>query len=330
MKLRGVFSLKAVALAFAMALFLTCGQAVAADKYPSGPITFIVAYAPGGANDICARMIAPELEKVLGVPVTVTNITGGSGWIGYDSLMNSAPDGQTIGMISATGLVAGYVDPGTGRTNTYRDFAPVVNFASDYQVICVRPDETRFKTFKELYEYSKKNEVLIAGVAGTGSDGMVVGKLNSLEGANFVHMGTNGASESLTNLYGKHVDACVIDISETTAPAKAGQVKILAVAADKRVPQDPNIPTIKEEVGVSLVNFSARGIMTPAGVPEENMKILRDAFTKVFQNEELKKTLAAQGIVVELMDWQAYEKYLQTLEDEYKVIGPKYFGWELK
>ena len=330
MKLRGVFSLKAVALAFAMALFLTCGQAVAADKYPSGPITFIVAYAPGGANDICARMIAPELEKVLGVPVTVTNITGGSGWIGYDSLMNSAPDGQTIGMISATGLVAGYVDPGTGRTNTYRDFAPVVNFASDYQVICVRPDETRFKTFKELYEYSKKNEVLIAGVAGTGSDGMVVGKLNSLEGANFVHMGTNGASESLTNLYGKHVDACVIDISETTAPAKAGQVKILAVAADKRVPQDPNIPTIKEEVGVSLVNFSARGIMTPAGVPEDTMKILRDAFMKVFQNEELKKTLAAQGIVVELMDWQAYEKYLQTLEDEYKVIGPKYFGWELK
>ena len=330
MKLRGMMSLKALAMAFVMALFLTGGTALAADKYPSGPITFIVAYAPGGANDICARMIAPELEKVLGVPVTVTNITGGSGWIGYDSLMNSAPDGQTIGMISATGLVAGYVDPGTGRTNTYRDFAPVVTFASDYQVICVRPDETRFKTFKELYEYSKENEVLIAGVAGTGSDGMVVGKLNSLEGANFVHMGTNGASESLTNLYGKHVDACVIDISETTAPAKAGQVKILAVAADKRVPQDPNIPTIKEEVGVSLVNFSARGIMTPAGVPEDTMKILRDAFMKVFQNEELKKTLAAQGIVVELMDWQAYEKYLQTLEDEYKVIGPKYFGWELK
>ena len=61
--------------------------------------------------------------------------------------------------------------------------------------------------------------------------------------------------------------------------------------------------------------------MTPAGVPEDTMKILRDAFMKVFQNEELKKALAAQGIVVELMDWQAYEKYLQTLEDEYKVIG---------
>ena len=90
------------------------------------------------------------------------------------------------------------------------------------------------------------------------------------------------------------------------------------------------VAKIKEEVGVSLINFSARGIRTPAGVPEDTMKILRDAFMNVFQNEELKKTLAAQGIVVELMDWQAYEKYLQTLEDEYKVIGPKYFGWELK
>ena len=328
MKTRGF---KVFALSLMAALFLSGGQAMAADaKFPDGPINFIVAYGPGGANDICARMLAPELEKILGVPVAVTNIPGGGGWIGYDAILNAAPDGQTIGMLSSPAIISGYVNPETGRTNTYRDFAPLVNFANDYQVICCRPDETRFKTFKELVEYSKNNEVLISGTAGAGSDGMLIAKLNSIEGAQFVHLATNGASESLTNLYGKHCDICSIDISETTAPLKGGQIKALAVAATKRVPQNPDIPTIEEECGVAIVNFSARGIATSAKVPEERLAILRDALTKAFQSEELKKGLAAQGIVVEMMDSKEYTEYLDRTEQELKEIGPKYFGWELK
>ncbi|OUO91919.1 tripartite tricarboxylate transporter substrate binding protein [Cloacibacillus sp. An23] len=321
---------KAFALALVAALFLAGGQAMAADaKFPDGPINFIVAYGPGGANDICARMLAPELEKILGVPVTVTNIPGGGGWIGYDAILNAAPDGQTIGMLSCPAVISGYVNPETGRTNTYRDFAPLINFANDYQVICCRPDETRFKTFKELVEYSKNNEILISGTAGAGSDGMLIAKLNSIEGAQFVHLATNGASESLTNLYGKHSDICSIDISETTAPLKAGQVKVLAVAASKRVPQNPDIPTIKEECGVEIVNFSGRGIATSVKVPAEKQAVLIDALTKAFQNPELQKALAGQGIAVEIMDAKAYTEYLDRTEQELKEIGPKYFGWEL-
>lgn len=322
------------AICFAVLTMVAMSQHVVYAKdgsFPSGPINFIVAFSPGGANDICARMMAPELEKVLGVPVTVTNIPGGSGWIGYDAVLNAAPDGLTIGMISAPGIVAGYVNPDTGRSNTYRDFAPLINFANDYQVICCRPDEARFNTFADLYEYSKENEVLISGTSGWGSDGMVIAKLNSaLEGSQFVHLATNGASESLTNLYGKHCDVCVIDISETIAPLKANQIKILAVAADKRVPQNTAIPTIQEEVGVAVVNFSARGIMTSAKVPEASQSVLKDALNAIFHGDKLVKALAAQGIVVEIMDSEAYTEYLARTENEYKVIGPKYFGWDIK
>ena len=115
MKTRGF---KVFALALMAALFLSGGQAMAADaKFPDGPINFIVAYGPGGANDICARMLAPELEKILGVPVAVTNIPGGGGWIGYDAILNAAPDGQTIGMLSSPAIISGYVNP--NRTHEY-------------------------------------------------------------------------------------------------------------------------------------------------------------------------------------------------------------------
>lgn len=297
------------------------------ESFPSGPITFIVPFAPGGANDICARLIAPEVEKILGVPVTVTNTEGAGGWIGYDTLLAADADGLTVSMVSNPGVITNYLNPDAGRTNTYRDFAGIVNFANDYAVVCCNPDEDRFSTFEELYEYSQTNEVLISGTAGASTDGITIAKLNQLEGVQFVHLATNGASESLTNLYGKHCDVAVIDISETLAPVRSGQLKPLAVTSDERVQQNPDIPTILEEVGESVVNFSARGIITKAGVPEEDLKILRDAFTQALETDSLKEKLAEQGIQVEITNWEDFEKYMETTETEMKVLGPKFFGW---
>ncbi len=306
------------------------GSSSNGGKFPSGPITFIVPYAPGGANDICARLIAPEMEKILGVPVTVTNVEGGSGWIGWGELLAADADGLTISMVSSPAIIAGYLNPDAGRSNTYEDFAPLINFANDYQVVCAKGDDDRFNSFSDLYEYSKSNEVLISGVAGASSDGLAIAKLNTLEGAKFVHLATNGASESLTNLYGGHCDVCIADISEIPAPLAAGQIKALAVLASDRVPQNPDIPTVKEEVGVELVNYSARGVATKAGVPEESLTILRDALKQALESTELQETLAAQGIVVEISEWEEYRDYLASVDAEMREYGPKYFGWEMK
>ena len=131
-------------------------------------------------------------------------------------------------------MVANYINPETQRKETYRDFAPLVNFARDYCVICIRPDEDRFTTFTELYEYSKKNEIIIAGTSGAGDDGVLIAQLDSLEGAQFVQLATTGSSESLTNLYGKHCDVSVANVSEVGNPLKAGQLKVIAVAAEER------------------------------------------------------------------------------------------------
>lgn len=299
------------------------------SSYPNRPITWVVPWKPGGANDICARIIAPELEKQLGVPVAITNTEGAGGWIGYNMVLSAEADGYTVCNVSLPGMVANYINPETQRSETYRDFTPLLNFARDYVVICIRPDENRFTTFKELYEYSKKNEITVAGTSGAGDDGVLIAQLDSLEGAQFVHLATTGSSESLTNLYGKHSDICVANVSEVGNPLKAGQLKVIAVAAEERVSQLPDVPTIYEEIGVKVVADSSRGIVTKAGVPEEAVNKLREALKKVLESEEVRNKLAEQGIDVEITIGEDYIKIFEETEAQMKEFGPKYFGWEL-
>lgn len=299
------------------------------NDYPNKPITWVVPWKPGGANDICARLIGPELEKVLGVPVTITNTDGAGGWIGYNMVLMAEADGYTVCNVSLPGLVANYINPEAGRKNTYKDFGLLVNFARDYVTIAIRPDETRFTNMKEMIEYSKTHELTIAGTSGAGDDGVLIAQLNKIEGAKFVHLATTGSSESLTNLYGKHADVCVANVSEIGNPIKAGQIKVVAVAAEKRVKQFPDIPTIQEETGVSIIADSSRGIVTKAGVPEASLKTLRDGLIKALENKELLEKLAAQGIDVEITDYQGYEKIMQDTENSMTELGPKYFGWDL-
>lgn len=305
------------------------GASEAGASYPEGPITWVVPWKPGGANDICARIIAPELEKHLGVPVAITNTEGAGGWIGYNMVLSAEADGYTICNVSLPGMVANYINPETKMDKTYRDFAPLVNFARDYCVICIRPDEDRFSTFKELYEYSKKHEITIAGTSGAGDDGVLIAQLDSLEGAQFVQLATTGSSESLTNLYGKHADICVANVSEVVNPLKGGQLKVIAVASEERVPQLPEVPTIYEEISVMVVADSSRGIVTKAGVPEERLNILREALTKSLESEEVRNKLAEQGIDVQIIDWKSCIEIFETTEAQMKEYGPKYFGWDL-
>ncbi|GLI51669.1 MULTISPECIES: tripartite tricarboxylate transporter substrate binding protein [Tepidanaerobacter] len=299
------------------------------SDFPSRPITWIVPWKPGGANDICARLIAPELEKILGVPVKITNTEGAGGWIGYDMLLSSDADGYTICSVSLPGMIANYLNPDANRKNTYKDFAPLVNFARDYIVVCIRPDEDRFSTFKEIYEYSKTHELTVAGTSGAGDDGIAIAQFNLLEGAKFVQLATTGSSESLTNLLGKHADICVMNVSEVGNPIKAGQIKVVAAAAPERVKQLPEVPTILEETGVSIIADSSRGIITKAGVPEDALKILTDAIIEALQTPSLKEQLAAQGIEVEILQGEDYEKYMQEVEEMMAELGPKYFGWKI-
>ena len=125
--------------------------------FPERGITVVVPYAAGGGSDISARLLAKDLEPILGKPVTVENRAGGGGWVGWGSLANSKPDGYTIGYINVPNIFAGYLDKQSGgtRKENLESFTPLINHVTDYNMWSVKPD-SKFKTVKDVIEEAKK------------------------------------------------------------------------------------------------------------------------------------------------------------------------------
>ncbi|MBH0197076.1 MAG: tripartite tricarboxylate transporter substrate binding protein, partial [Nitrospira sp.] len=109
-------------------------------QYPERNVTLIVPYGAGGGTDITARLLAKDLEAVLGKPVTVENRAGGGGWVGWGALAAARPDGYTLGYLNVPSMYAGYLDKAIGRKETLDSFTPLMNHVLDYNVWAVKAD----------------------------------------------------------------------------------------------------------------------------------------------------------------------------------------------
>ena len=139
-------------------------------QYPERNITLIVPYGAGGGTDVTARMLARDLEAVLGKPVTVENRAGGGGWVGWGALAQANPDGYTIGYLNVPCIYAGYLDRQYKRTETLESFTPLMNHVLDYNVWAVKADSP-FKSVKDVIEAAKKTpDAITVSAFGAGSD----------------------------------------------------------------------------------------------------------------------------------------------------------------
>ena len=125
------------------------------EKYPSKPITLIVPFGAGGGTDTGARILMTYVEDELGVPVTIINKTGGTGWVGWSELLKSDPDGYTLAHINTPTLMTGYLNPQLKRSNTIHDFELIANHVLDYGAIAIRIDEKKFSNLDELISFAK-------------------------------------------------------------------------------------------------------------------------------------------------------------------------------
>ena len=144
------------AVSSALAVFACAAATPAAAQYPERNVTLIVPYGAGGGTDITARMLAKDLEAVLGKPVTVENRAGGGGWVGWGGLAKAAPDGYTIGYLNVPSMYAGYLDRQYNRSETLDSFTPLMNHVLDYNVWAVKADSP-FKSVKDVVEAAKKS-----------------------------------------------------------------------------------------------------------------------------------------------------------------------------
>ena len=307
----------------AIGFLLAFGAIDANAQYPERGLTLIVPYGAGGGTDITARLLARDLEAVLGKPVTVENRAGGAGWIGWGALAAAKPDGYTLGYLNVPSLYAGYLDPKVGRKESLDSFTPLTNHVIDYNVWAVKADSP-FRTVKDVIEAAKKSPDSITVTAyGAGSDDhLAILGISAETGTKFVVVHSRSTAEAKTQALGGHVQVLGANISEVAEEVRSGQMRLLGVMAPQRSRFLPDAPTFEEQ-GFNQVWSVSRGIAAPAGLPKDIEAKLGAALDGVLSSREHQGKAEALSLQPQAIKGADYVKVLKDNEASTR----KLMGW---
>lgn len=278
---------------FLAALALAVALPAQAQGYkPSKPVEFVTHTGPGGGGDVLARAISTAMEKEKLVPVRmqVVNKTGGGGATAMSYLTEKKGDPNVIAVY--TGLW--FTNPLMREEArvTMKDLTPIVGLVLEPAMIVVKNDAP-YKTLRDFIDAAKKTPGQLRQSAGSiGARDWIWRQLMMKNtGANWAYISFPGGGERIAALLGGHVNVMLIEPQEAGEHIRAGNMRVLAVVADKRLPAFPNAPTIKE-AGFDIPNVpQVRGIVGPPGMPAEAVAYWEDVFGKFVKTASWKKYL---------------------------------------
>ncbi len=287
---------------------------------PGKMITFIVNQPAGGPTDVAFRVLAPAMEKELGVPVTVVNKPGATGQIGTTDLVRSKSDGYTIGNTNLPSTLNNYLDPERKAVFGRKDLQQVANQVVDPETVVVKADGP-FKSIKDLVEAAKaKPGSLKVGTSGLLSDNHMAAMLfEKAAGIRFAYVHFDGGAPATNALLGGHLDLCVLTAGTPSAHFRSGAVRYLAIMERQPAPLFPGAPTMESQ-GYKVYFASSRGISVRAGTPPEVVEILANAVKRAMESEIVKSRMEAAGLVQRYMGPAEYTKYWDDLETEAKPL----------
>jgi tripartite-type tricarboxylate transporter receptor subunit TctC len=253
-------------------LVICVGAAVQAlaQSYPTKPIRMIVPFAPGGPNDILARLVSPKLTEQLGQSVVIENRGGAGGTIGMEMLTKLPGDGYSLAMGGSSNLA---VAPSLYEKLGYdpaKDFAPIINVAAVPYALAVNPTVPA-KTVKDLIALaSRKAKYLSYGSSGTGSMSSLAAELfKHMAKVDIVHVPYKGTAPALTDVITGQIEIMFADLGIAQQHAKAGRLRLLGISTPKRSRAASQLPTIAE-AGLPGYEVSPWfGLVGPAGTPRD-------------------------------------------------------------
>ena len=282
--------------ALASLLLLLSPSIAWAQSYPSKPLRFIVPFAPGGGNDVMARLIGGKLSETVGQQVIIDNRGGAGGAIGSELAAKAPPDGYTI-LMGHIGTLA--INPALYPKLPYdplKDFEPVCLVATAQNILVVHPSLPA-RSVKELISIAKAKPGHLNFVSGgTGGAGHLAGELlKSMAGVDMVHIGYKGAGPALTDLVGGQVHLMITNMPAAMPHVKSGRLRALAVTGESRSALMPDLPTIDEAgvPGYELTNWF--GVVAPAGTPQPVVMHLNREIVIGLKTREMRDRLAAVG-----------------------------------
>ena len=308
-----------VALVLSLALI-----ASAADKpkdFPNRPITIMVGFGAGGSSDVGVRILGEALKKIIGQPVLVENKAGAGGQVMWTDFKNNAkPDGYTLALVNVPQLQTTVFDATRKPAFAMKDFQMVANHVQDPGAILVRT-ESPFKTFEDLVNAARANPRQVkASTTGIGSDDhLAVLDVERKAKVQFNTIHLVDTPTALKNVLGGHTDANFDNIGGFLPTVKSGQGRMLAIFDDKRFPDAPDVPTLKEK-GIDLISSSTRGYVYPAGTPMEIVRYMEESIKKAMDDPDHVKRMKDAGLTLKFMGVEEYAKFMETQNERAKQL----------
>jgi tripartite-type tricarboxylate transporter receptor subunit TctC len=282
----------------AIGLVLACLASGAALAQGDRITRIVVAFPPGGPVDFVARNIAEQLGTELGRRVIIDNKPGANGAIGAEAVAHSAPDGTTL-WLTSVGAVA--INPALYDKLAYdmqRDFVPVSLVVNNDEILVVNVNDPANTAAEFIANAKKRSTPTPVASTGIGSiPHLAEEQLADVSKANLLHVPYKGAAPAITDLLGGQVSAFFGDIPGLIGHIKGGKLKALGIAAPKRHPVLPDVPTLAEQglPGVDTNNWYA--IFAPAKTPPETIASLNRAIRATLASPAVNEKLLASGAV---------------------------------
>jgi len=287
-----------------------------AQNYPTQPIQLVIPMTPGDMTDLTGRVLASELQKNLKTAVIPINKPGGGATIGADFVAKSKKDGYTILYANSNIYYAHAMNPDTVPCNPLRDLDALCLAVSLPIVLMVQADSP-WRDMKELIEFMKQNpgkiRVSTTGVGGVGHFNHEIIKTETKTESIMVPY--KGASPAMTALLGGHVELAVLSTGLVLPHIKAGKLRALLIS--QRLPEFPNVPTLKE-LGYNRDIVSVRNAFyAPVGIPEGVKRVLISALEKTIKSEEVMRAVNQLSAFV---DYVPSDEFKKMMTEEYEMV----------
>ena len=271
-----------------------------AQSWPTKTVTIISPYAPGGTNDVVARLFADRLSKALGQSFVVENKPGAAGILGTTLVAQAAPDGYTLLSGNNGALIVQSVVKNPSPYNPATAFTPIAKLADAPNYLGVSAD-LPVNSVAELIALAKKDPgKLNYSSAGSGSFGNFLGEyFKLLTGTDIVHIPAKSSGPALTELMAGRIQMMIDPL--VLSQRNGGRVKVLATTQKARVEAFPDIPTIMESGGPELQITGWFGLVGPANLPKDVVDKIEIVARTMANDPEIRKTLTAAGLIPSLV-----------------------------
>jgi len=294
------------------ALVLTLvAAACTQNNQTSRVVTMVTHSSPGGGSDVFLREMAPHLSKIMGATFIVENLQGGSGAKAMAAIAKAKPDG---GIFYATTPTFIYTSLLSRPSASYTDLEPLVNIFYDPEVLYTAAD-SRFKTLGDAIDHARRGGGKWGAANPASLERQVMERLKQKAGVTPAVTTFEGGGDMLINVLNHTLDMGIGELQEIRSQLEAGTLRLLAVVGDDRLPQFPELETVKEQ-GIDLSVRKFRGLAGPKGTPPDVIAAWEAAIPKLLDDPRYKQLYTDNGLQPGFISHAEYVRFMDEFGKE--------------